>query len=191
MQKTDIHCPEKNCKFTVKASSKCLVDHMITAHNYQDIPCDKPDCNYSAYSHTNMKHHQSKFHGHGRKLTEYGNYSCPFSSCKASFQFRGKLQGHIDIHENRVHSCSYCKYRTVESKMLQEHLLVHFDLKIFACDICPRRFVSKLKLNQHKKILHTTDDFTCRDCGFVAKKLRSLRTHRATCKERLKFSRIL
>ncbi|CBY39226.1 unnamed protein product [Oikopleura dioica] len=39
MEKNDVHCIEKTCKFTAKASPKCLVEHMITAHNYTDIPC--------------------------------------------------------------------------------------------------------------------------------------------------------
>jgi hypothetical protein len=191
MQKTYIHCFEQTCKFTTKASPKCLVEHMINAHNYADIPCEKPDCNYIAFSRLNLKHHHGQFHGHGVRPTDFGKHPCPYSSCKVFFKFPAHLKAHLDIHENRLFSCSYCQYRTVKPALLQEHLLVHFHLKIFACDVCPSKFVSKLKLEKHKKVVHTNDDFICVDCGFVAKKWRSLRTHRATCEERLKFSRIL
>merc|ERR1712037_6174 len=96
-----------------------------------------------------------------------------------------------DVHENRVVSCSYCPYRNVQLKKIEDHLLVHFDLKNFACDLCPGKFTTKNLLTQHMLKSHSTDDFICRDCGFVARKLSTLKTHRSTCKERLKFSRIL
>ena len=191
MEKTDIHCCERTCKFTVKASPKCLVDHMITAHNYTDIPCGKTDCSYVAFSNTNLKTHQAKFHGHGLKPTQYANNPCPYSSCKVSFRFPYKLQMHLNVHENRVLSCNYCQYRNVSSARLQEHLLVHFNLKNFVCDICQRKYKTNNILKRHKIVVHATGDFVCVDCGFVAPKARSFETHRATCKERLKFSRIL
>jgi len=191
MQKKNIHCVELTCKFTTKASPKCLVEHMISAHNYQDIPCDKTDCSYSAFSHSNMKHHQSKFHGHGMKNTDFGDLPCPVSSCKASFRFPSHLNLHVDVHENRVQSCSYCQYHNVTHFKVHDHLLIHFNVKNFACDVCPGKFTRKGELTQHILKVHTTDDFICRDCGFVAKKHGRLQRHRSTCKERLKFSRIL
>ena len=190
MEKTDIHCPEITCKFTVKASPKCLVEHMITAHNYRDIPCDKTDCSYVGYSYNNFTRHKAQFHGHGAKPTEFGNHPCPYS-CKVSFKFPANLKIHVDVHENRVFSCIYCQYRNVTFNMLQEHLLVHFDVKNFACNLCPSKFTNKSLLNKHILKVHTIDDFICVDCGFVAKKKSTLGSHRSTCKERLKFSRIL
>jgi len=191
MEKTDVHCIEKTCKFTIKASPKCLLEHMITAHNYTDIPCCKIDCSYVAFSQTNSKHHQSRFHGHGKKTTEYGTHRCPYSSCKVSFPDKSHLQVHLNVHENRVLSCNYCQYRNVGRDKLQDHLLVHFNLKNFACDICQSTFTTKKVLSKHKTIVHSTDDFICVDCGFAAQKFKSFRNHRSTCKERLKFSRIL
>ncbi|CBY14292.1 unnamed protein product [Oikopleura dioica] len=191
MEKNDVHCSERTCNFTVKASPKCLVEHMITAHNYTDIPCEKIDCSYVAFSLSNSKHHKAKFHGHGQKPTEYGNHPCPYSSCKNFFRNPSHLQVHLNVHQNRVLSCSYCQYRNVRPDKLHDHLLVHFNLKNFACDICQRTFTTKKVLKKHKMIVHTTDDYICVDCGFVAQKFRSLETHRSTCKERLKFSRIL
>ena len=191
MQKTDIHCPEKTCKFTVKAAPKCLVEHMITAHNYKSIPCVKTDCSYVAFSHVNLKIHQSKFHGHGKKPTEYGTHPCPYSSCKVSFRSPSDLDVHLNLHQNRLLPCSYCQYRNVAQRKLREHLLVHFNLRNFACDICPSKFTTKALLDRHKLAVHSDDDFICVDCGFVTPKFKSLETHRSTCKERLKFSRIL
>ncbi|CBY31507.1 unnamed protein product [Oikopleura dioica] len=82
--KTDIHCTAVGCKHTVKASPQCLVDHMITAHNYRDILCDKTDCSFIAYSQKNLTFHTIGFHGHGRRPAEFANHTCPYSTCKAN-----------------------------------------------------------------------------------------------------------
>jgi hypothetical protein len=113
MQKTDIHCSEHTCKFTTKASPKCLVEHMISAHNYKDIPCDKIDCSYVGHSYKNFKRHQAQFHGHGMKPTKFGNHACPYSSCKVFFEKPAGLEKHLNIHENKLFTCSYCQYRKV------------------------------------------------------------------------------
>jgi len=77
-----IHCTVTGCKHTVKMSPRCLFDHMITVHNYTDIGCDKTDCSYLAYSLKNLNHHKARFHGHGRKPTEFANHTCPYPPAK-------------------------------------------------------------------------------------------------------------
>ena len=163
---------------------------MKTVHDYTDIPCDKADCSFIAFSTENFKRHKANFHGHGRKPTEYGNHPCPYS-CKVSFRKPSGLLKHINVHKNRVFFCSYCQYRNTNMRDLQWHLRVHFDIKNYACDICSRTFTNNDKLTIHKLNVHSTDDFFCIDCGFVAPKLKALRVHRSSCKERLKHSRIL
>jgi len=86
--KTDIHCTEKTCRFVMKASKGCLIDHMISVHKYHDIACDKPDCSFIAYSQKNLNFHTGGFHGHGRR-PDSANAACPFSSCNAFFEMMG------------------------------------------------------------------------------------------------------
>lgn len=174
----------------MKPSKGCLLDHMKAVHHYSDIPCGKPDCSYIAYSSPNFKQHQAKFHGHGQKKTQFSIHPCPYSSCQAAFQKPSALQLHLNVHEMRVFSCSYCQYRNVNIQSFKEHLSVHFNLNNFACDICPRTFSSKHKLYVHKYAVHNSD-FSCMDCGDVLLTSWKLFKHRETCKERLKHSRIL
>merc|ERR1712037_171774 len=188
--KTEILCSDAHCKFKTKATPGCFLEHMKTVHNYADIPCDKADCSFIAFSSENFARHKANFHGHGRKPTEYGNHPCPYS-CKVSFRKPSGLLKHINVHKNRVFSCSYCQYRNTNMRDLQWHLRVHFDIKNYTCDICSRSFTNNDKLTIHKLNVHSTDDFLCIDCGFVAPKLKALRVHRSSCKERLKHSRIL
>jgi len=164
---------------------------MITAHNYRDIPCDNTDCSYIGYSHKNLTYHKIRFHGHGKKPTEFAHHTCPYSTCKVSFQFQTMLQRHLDVHENRVLSCNYCQFRNVVSVHMHKHLMDHFKIKNFICDICSSKFSTKHMFARHLRNVHGTDDFECVDCKFTTEKLGLFQQHRKSCKERLKHSRIL
>ena len=192
-EKKDTHCNENGCNFTIKESKGCLVDHMITVHNYEDIPCGKPDCSFIGYSEKTLNLHRATFHGHGKRPDEKAVYPCPYSSCKSSFRHPSILRRHVDTHENRVYSCSYCQYRNSAKCRLAEHLNIHFDIKKFVCDICTRPFYNNNDLTHHKSRSHKAEgaDFECIDCGFSAPAYKSFKVHRSTCKERLKHSRIL
>lgn len=163
---------------------------MKTVHNYYDKPCEKTDCDFIAYSEDCFKRHQNSFHGHGRKLDEYGKYSCPYS-CKVAFRFQNSLEMHINIHKNKVMSCQYCQYRSTNLILLQTHLKIHFNIKNFSCDICQQNFVNNKKLLNHKFAVHNIDDYVCVDCDFTTTKLHAFHKHRISCEERLKRSRIL
>jgi len=189
--KTYIHCTGVNCKHTVKTSRGCLNDHMITVHNFTDIPCDKPNCSYIAYSQKNFAYHNVRFHGHGKKPCVFANHTCPYSTCRVSFQFPTQLQRHLDVHENRVLSCYYCPYRNANMYEFNNHLLIHFRIKKYECDLCTRKYTTKNELTQHHKMVHSTDGFSCVDCNFTTTKIGAFQKHRSSCKERLKHSRLL
>jgi len=188
--KTYIHCTEVGCKHTVKVSPGCLVDHMIAVHNYRDVPCDKTDCSYVAYSDKNLTVHNIRFHGHGQKPVD-GDHTCPFPTCKVSFEQISRLQLHLNVHENRVISCPYCPQRNVNCYLLHNHLMTHFNIKKYECDQCPRKYKTKVHLTRHQKVVHSNEDFVCVDCNFTTRKIGTFDKHRKTCKERLKHSRIL
>ena len=188
--KTDIHCTEKTCKFVMKASKGCLIDHMISVHKYHDIPCDKPDCSFVAYSQKNLNLHTGSFHGHGRR-PDSANAACPFPSCNAFFANDLNLQTHINIHENRMFFCSYCPFRTSEARKLTIHLDIHFNIKKYVCDVCSRPFFRQQTLNIHVQAFHERPDYFCKDCGFNTSKRYAFNIHRTSCKERLKHSQIL
>ena len=132
-----------------------------------------------------------RFHGHGKTPIEFAHHACPFSTCKVSFDTPSKLQRHLDVHENRVLSCPYCPYRNANSYQIHDHLMIHFNIKKYECDLCPRKFTTNGELTLHHKREHSNEDFVCVDCKFTAAKLAAYNRHRKSCKERLKHSRIL
>jgi len=188
--KTDIHCTEKTCRFVMKASKGCLIDHMISVHKYHDIACDKPDCSFIAYSQKNLNFHTGGFHGHGRR-PDSANAACPFPSCNAFFANDGSLQTHLNIHKIRMFFCRFCPFRSSEARKLAVHLDIHFNIKKYVCHICSSSFFRQHSLTNHMEAYHEHRDYYCKDCGFNTSKRREFNIHRSSCKERLKHSQIL
>ena len=186
-----VHCTEPGCKLTVKEAKGCLNEHMISVHDYKDIPCGKIDCSYIAFSQKNLNLHHSRFHGHGRKQTKDASLSCPYSSCKCAFKDSYNLRIHVNTHENNVFSCNFCPYRAVKYNNLSIHLKLHFNMLDVVCEICSRSFPTIGDLNKHKMKTHNTDGFYCEDCKFTCLKYAMYSRHRKSCTERLKHSRIL
>ena len=187
----DIHCSHKECQFTVKESKGCLIDHMNTVHGYSNVPCGKPDCSYLSYSKKNLNMHRAVFHGHGKKADEHANFTCPYSSCKASFRYPSLLQRHLNIHENRMVPCYYCPYKNGDSALVHDHLYIHFDIRKFVCDICSKAFHALHSLRVHENWAHGNSDLECVDCKYVTSNKTDYKKHRKSCHERLKHSRIL
>jgi uncharacterized Zn-finger protein len=182
--KTEIHCSETLCKFTVKESPGCLTNHMITAHKYADLPCQKPNCSFIAYSQKNLNYHSGIFHGFGKGVNAKSVYPCPYPTCDKMFQWPSMLKTHIDVHENKRYSCNYCQFRCGSKKDLYNHLNIHFDIKKYDCHICPKTFYNKSLLGAHISRTHPNEDFKCVDCDYSSPTRKPFAKHRRICKKR-------
>ena len=179
-----IHCCEPTCNFTTKPSKDCLVEHMKVVHHYADIPCDKPDCGFIAFSKKNLVMHVRSFHGLGRRPSDRCHLPCPYPNCKSYFADEWNLQIHTSVHENRNYSCNYCQYRCQRNAGLADHLKIHFNIKNFVCDVCSRSFSRKTSYTTHLKN-HSNTVYEC-ICKFTSYKRYDLDVHRKVCEERLK-----
>lgn len=70
-------------------------------------------------------------------------YVCPL--CSKSFSHLSTLNSHIKIHmcSKKKYLCPTCGKKFDSSSNLNQHVLRHAGLKMFACSLCPRKFVSK------------------------------------------------
>ena len=57
-----VHCTEKNCNFKTEYAAGCLEKHMIDEHGFEDVPCQKSNCKFIAYSKKTLAFHMSRFH---------------------------------------------------------------------------------------------------------------------------------
>ncbi|CBY39438.1 unnamed protein product, partial [Oikopleura dioica] len=140
-----LHCTGNNlhCKFTTDVKSKALVQHMIDSHGFGDYPCDKNDCSYVAYSENTLRYHTSKFHGIGKRAASVDKlHRCKFSSCSYISPTTSALESHHRIHENRLLICQFCNVRSAKDTRMKIHLMSHFNIKPYVCDICSYPFSS-------------------------------------------------
>lgn len=100
-------------------------------------------------------------------------FQCPF--CTNVFQGKKDLNVHKEtVHQNeRPFRCPYCSGSTDTSfkrnSSLQKHLINKHESKqcaSFKCDKCPKRFIKKVYLTNHKTKFHNiTKPFLCQACG--------------------------
>jgi transcriptional regulator of met regulon len=57
-----VHCTEKNCNYKTEHADGCLNDHMVHEHAFEDVPCQKDNCKFIAYSKKTLAFHMSRFH---------------------------------------------------------------------------------------------------------------------------------
>jgi KRAB domain-containing zinc finger protein len=103
--------------------------------------------------------------------------SCKLCS-KNYFSIKGIIR-HSKTHpENATHQCIHCGKKFGYGEDFVDHMLRHEDLKIFACDLCPKSFVRLHKLRQHMKIhANNGKPFLCSECGKAFADVGYLRRH--------------
>ena len=101
-------------------------------------PCLKSNCKYVAVTSASLKMH-AKFHDEGRMKKSQGHF-CHL--CPNTFQGKCELNRHLDVHENRMKQCPFCKYRYPEGEpvKLEQHLNTHFHMKPYQCPNCDKQF---------------------------------------------------
>ena len=72
--------------------------------------------NFWPFWKANLRKH-SKMHTIYRK--QLNPFRCPIAKCDASFNRDGELQIHLNIHNNLVHYCYYCPFRSASTQSLK------------------------------------------------------------------------
>ena len=114
-------------------------------------------------------------------------FRCPIANCDASFNRDGELQIHLNIHNNLVHYCYYCPFRSASTQSLKAwigaielfcvgycvgfflsnpiktHYNNHFQIREYECDQCHKKFVTSNALNLHFQA-HEGIVYKCKLC---------------------------
>nr|CAI5856726.1 unnamed protein product [Callosobruchus analis] len=141
-------CVYCNKTFVYKRS---LDDHIVKKHpdfiasvSGTVHKCTK--CTYKTVSKSQLKRHMVKHHDLADKCTY----------CNKTFTTKESLEDHIvKAHPDfiayvsrKVHKCTKCSYKTVQTSKLKRHMAKHPDVKI-RCIYCNKTFTSKLSLDDH------------------------------------------
>lgn len=81
-------------------------------------------------------------------------YVC--DQCGISYAHPNGLSKHkMSIHQGiRPHACQVCDKRFITKMRLNEHLVIHTGEKSFLCDQCDKRFNRASNLRTHKSRVH-------------------------------------
>lgn len=177
-EKPKVQCTEQHCKYSTEFKEHSLDEHMIAKHNYKDIRCQEVNCTYLAYSQKSFGQHKARFHGTGSRNSNLRfDHKCRYSNCSFSAKCDFLLQSHYKIHENMLLPCFCCPFRTSDPKSIKNHMMSHFNLQSFECEICKRKFNTPSAIRTHERYNHAEMQ-KCEDCGQDFKTYGSFRRHR-------------
>ena len=89
---------------------------------------------------------------HKWKVHDGITYNCEYENCSYKTYQKGTLKKHIiSNHLNTIEKCTFCTNTFKEKSSLQNHMIrLHTDkVKLFSCDKCTYRCLSKSQLLRH------------------------------------------
>lgn len=118
-----------------------------------------------------------------KAIHEDGQHTC--EDCPKKFRHLKALKKHIrDVHNKaECNRCPYCdetfkKYREKKTHLISVH---GFFFEEFKCDLCPKVFTLKGKLDVHKKQVHfQIKNHTCEECDLKFYQKSDLKDHMLT-----------
>ncbi|KAM9400736.1 uncharacterized protein ACWYII_030590 isoform 1-T1 [Salvelinus alpinus] len=158
-----------------------------------NIPCDPPDNQNNASSHSSavssdtvgldisppldrnppMGEHCSKPSTMSRTT-----YHC--RDCGEAFALKADLQRHMTLTKKRLSECSFCKKSYNSTCQLKAHVRLCHGGKPCTCPVCGMTFKHKGALSNHMRIHTGEKSFSCGDCGKRFNRKMSLTEHKLT-----------
>lgn len=98
------------------------------------------------------------------------SYNC--NTCPRKFVTKGDLDKHVRwLHSlEYTFKCELCEFSTKSNTSLKDHIINRHTKDFpFKCSTCGSGFISRSKLDRHKKVYHGNKQIICQDCGAVFK----------------------
>lgn len=159
-----LQCDLCGARFTTK--------HRIKAHLRKHVglkPHGCDDCPAAFGNYVTLRNHRLSEHGDTSHPHAGRRFACKVPGCTKSYGEGYKLRKHVE----RIHTkapgqliCETCGKAFHTRQTLNDHQYVHRDPSTYpyACDMCPKRFVSKYSFETHKKRHRNIRNFQCTEC---------------------------
>jgi KRAB domain-containing zinc finger protein len=143
--------------------------------NHEQSHKSKVECQicYKKFSKLSLKIHL-KNHESIRK------FNC--DHCSAGFVTKQTLMQHMWKHRSgKQFICSKCSRGFIRIENFKVHLLQHStNPRPFQCDLCPKSYPTKGKIQDHFMAVHTDQSFKCDQCDYTTKWKTGLYQHKMT-----------
>ncbi|CAL1274919.1 unnamed protein product [Larinioides sclopetarius] len=177
-----------------------LESHMLAlSHNSFEASFASDECNVARnskesrtlkiYHCTQCKyvtHHKGNFVKHLRIHTGERPFVCPICGVSIPYKMIETASAHQQIVRSRptftMHSCSFCKYETLNRGDLVKHLRKHTGERPYSCQVCWKGFTQKNNLKTHEKLHALKKLHVCKICKECFRSASSLQFHLMTQK---------
>ena len=184
-EKEGVNCKLKYEQCSQQSSNKSnLALHVKSVHKkIRDSVCE--ECGRFYSSPGTLKKHIEAVHCNGNK-----KFKCNF--CSFATSHLDSLRNHNQrLHEEgkKKYVCEECGYMATVKFDFKKHQEVHKDAEErekFKCEQCPREFFDKRHVRRHVKVVHENLRHLCKDCGFTAIRMTTLKLHIESIHEKFK-----
>lgn len=159
-----------------RCKEKFLSCWKTTVHLRQHYAAEKFKCNVCGTRFTVLD-------DYNRHLCQGTSIACSY--CNETFDTTVALLNHLEHShdEKTLFKCQKCAQFYSMELLKQIHMRQHVeveseDSKPYGCNVCKKRFSTRLSLRNHKEIHSEEKLFLCFECGKSFKTSSSLHTHR-------------
>lgn len=127
-----------------------------------------------------MAHKNMQHNSDGMKNSNAGNLICHF--CNNKYRNEDSLKLHLKRHTGRNHHCDECPKTFVTKYELEEHKLIHSGEYPHSCKDCDKKFRYTHHLNRHRDQVHSARAYACiaKNCCRRFHTLKELKDHALT-----------
>eukprot|EP00088_Acartia_fossae_P016198 TRINITY_DN19058_c0_g2_i4.p1 TRINITY_DN19058_c0_g2~~TRINITY_DN19058_c0_g2_i4.p1 ORF type:complete len:217 (-),score=29.43 TRINITY_DN19058_c0_g2_i4:123-773(-) len=96
--------------------------------------------------------------------------------CPETYSCKSEFIKHVKSHHTVQFTCDVCHKSFASEKSFKNHKMLHDGVRPFKCEMCPRTYITKNRLNKHVKT--HTERFTCDICNKSFKSNHWLKHHK-------------